>query len=659
MKLSNCRDRTPFNGQHCGDGKCDWLQCVDSLSDIKNPSRKFAYQLPDDTIWVLDFENEKWIEVTGGSDGSGGSKPTLIYSDDGYINVSGNGSYKVDLGLNETKLKDLIQQSGIAGPKGEKGDAGAPGEKGDTGAPGVKGEDGASGISEALEDGKVYGRKNGDWVEITGGSCVGSTIPIEVDVNGQEVNLRIVAPYGSEIDYSNYTVKAANNGTTVDLEFTTEYYHTYHFVNSEVQLDPIERFDIFDENDVLVASHPYYSAQSNGEGVEEAPKDGKQYARKDGTWTEVTSAPAGTTPIIFTATHGFTDDKIMVYGRGFETLEASDDWATFVTVKDSVTGALSNIQPVSKNYIDSTKTVAWHFELSTTQTAITTYANSSTGGGSSSWIYEFDYSDWNVTNPNSRGYIMNKPVTSQSHSGLWSVSPIPWNKNRPDYWLPFPFPEMINDNEMYQLLELGVNAITAISMPARWYLTSSSAKVKYSIGNFENGVWVESKVLNASASSGATVVLSISANDCIQVTDDVCQIWMKISASDGAFLESTGLAPHSSSVNVNEMVGRLPQGNMMLFTGQLAGGQSYLPPTLQRICIYGKLSPKLMTATNFMNLPKLTTVLNYWLDATNNPSSSTYNFFSNCPNLKDCYVGISSDVSNTKDVILYQKLERQ
>ena len=62
---------------------------------------------------------------------------------------------------------------GAKGDKGDKGDPGEPGadgakgDKGDKGDPGEPGADGG-GIPDAPTDGKTYGRKDGDWSEVTG-----------------------------------------------------------------------------------------------------------------------------------------------------------------------------------------------------------------------------------------------------------------------------------------------------------------------------------------------------------------------------------------------------------------------------------------------------------------------------------------------------------
>lgn len=40
-----------------------WLVPVNDLSEITNPSRDHAFILPDDSIWVLDFEGNRFIQI--------------------------------------------------------------------------------------------------------------------------------------------------------------------------------------------------------------------------------------------------------------------------------------------------------------------------------------------------------------------------------------------------------------------------------------------------------------------------------------------------------------------------------------------------------------------------------------------------------------------
>lgn len=76
--------------------------------------------------------------------------------------------FKIGDGI--TEWKDLP----YGGMQGEKGDKGDPGPQGPAGPEGPEGPEGPAGpqgpgIDDAPADGKIYGRKDEDWVEITGG----------------------------------------------------------------------------------------------------------------------------------------------------------------------------------------------------------------------------------------------------------------------------------------------------------------------------------------------------------------------------------------------------------------------------------------------------------------------------------------------------------
>lgn len=91
--------------------------------------------------------------------------------------------FKVGDGI--TEWKDLP----YGGMKGEKGDKGDPGPQGPAGPEGPEGPQGPAGpqgpgIDDAPADGKTYGRKDEDWVEITGGGGASGNIPIDIQ-NGE------------------------------------------------------------------------------------------------------------------------------------------------------------------------------------------------------------------------------------------------------------------------------------------------------------------------------------------------------------------------------------------------------------------------------------------------------------------------------------------
>ena len=88
-----------YNGEYL-------IMPVDDLGGILRPDRDHAYVLPDNTVWILGYDGETFIKISGGGTGN---SPTAIKNDDGYVNVSGSGTYAVTIGLNEAKATELIR----------------------------------------------------------------------------------------------------------------------------------------------------------------------------------------------------------------------------------------------------------------------------------------------------------------------------------------------------------------------------------------------------------------------------------------------------------------------------------------------------------------------------------------------------------------------
>ena len=85
----------------------------------------------------------------------------------------------------ETNTLIIGVPQGDIGPQGEKGEQGVQGDsiKGDIGPQGEKGDKGdpgpASGINEAPADGKIYGRKDAAWAEVTSGGGAGTVVSVD------------------------------------------------------------------------------------------------------------------------------------------------------------------------------------------------------------------------------------------------------------------------------------------------------------------------------------------------------------------------------------------------------------------------------------------------------------------------------------------------
>ncbi|MBL1226533.1 hypothetical protein [Enterococcus sp. BWR-S5] len=104
-KPSICNDanQKPAFPEFCDDGL--WEVPVNSLSDIKVANRDHAYILPDNSVWVLSHDGKRFIQLNV-QGGGGSGQPTQIENRDGLINVSGSGTYTVQLDLDKAQLKE-------------------------------------------------------------------------------------------------------------------------------------------------------------------------------------------------------------------------------------------------------------------------------------------------------------------------------------------------------------------------------------------------------------------------------------------------------------------------------------------------------------------------------------------------------------------------
>ncbi|MHC5215186.1 hypothetical protein ACYSNR_00855 [Enterococcus sp. LJL128] len=84
-----------------------WEVPVNDLSEITNPSRDYAYILPDNSVWVLNFDETGFVQLSGG--GSGG-QPTLIKNEDGMLTITGSGTYDVAANLSQSFIEKINQK---------------------------------------------------------------------------------------------------------------------------------------------------------------------------------------------------------------------------------------------------------------------------------------------------------------------------------------------------------------------------------------------------------------------------------------------------------------------------------------------------------------------------------------------------------------------
>ncbi|WP_242327819.1 pyocin knob domain-containing protein [Enterococcus avium] len=92
-----------------------WMEkAVDVLPSLDDASRNNIYILPDDTMWILNYEGNAFIEIGGNHSGG---RPTIIKNNDGYLLVEGSGTYSVAINVSENKIIELIDSNGYTTKK--------------------------------------------------------------------------------------------------------------------------------------------------------------------------------------------------------------------------------------------------------------------------------------------------------------------------------------------------------------------------------------------------------------------------------------------------------------------------------------------------------------------------------------------------------------
>ncbi|MBP1045087.1 hypothetical protein I6N96_02255 [Enterococcus sp. BWM-S5] len=95
--ICNLDTERPIFPVDCPDGW--WAVPVNDLSEIKKPDRDHAYLLPDNSVWILNYDGTAMIQLSDGGNGDG--QPTQITNTDGYITITGSGTHKVTADLSE------------------------------------------------------------------------------------------------------------------------------------------------------------------------------------------------------------------------------------------------------------------------------------------------------------------------------------------------------------------------------------------------------------------------------------------------------------------------------------------------------------------------------------------------------------------------------
>lgn len=130
--------RKPHASEDCMNGRV--FIPVENLEEIKFISRNHAYIMPDDSVWVLDYEGASPVLISGGSGGGGIPEAPK----DGKLYGRKSGKWTEVIGVKGEK--GAKGDKGDPGPQGLKGDKGDTGEQGPQGIQGEKGDPGAQGL---------------------------------------------------------------------------------------------------------------------------------------------------------------------------------------------------------------------------------------------------------------------------------------------------------------------------------------------------------------------------------------------------------------------------------------------------------------------------------------------------------------------------------
>lgn len=171
-------------------------------------------------------------------------------------------------------------EQGEPGPKGEPGADGAPGIQGPKGDPGQKGEKGDPGSDASVTKQNVEAVLTGDITSHNHDS--------------RYISKSNASAYTPTADYHPATKKYVDDTVAAVTDISDEVY-----ISEGTQPDGEQEIwvDLSDNTfDELV--------------VTEAPKDGKQYARQNGTWVEVEAAPKDETVKITVASNQLSDSNI-------------------------------------------------------------------------------------------------------------------------------------------------------------------------------------------------------------------------------------------------------------------------------------------------------------------------------------------------------------
>lgn len=202
-------------------------------------------------------------------------------------------------------------------------------------------------FDEAPRDGRTYGRSNGDWKAVEGGSTGTGTVTsvndIEPDANGNvDLPLPHVPTQVSELANDAHYITLAEVPTvsvptkTSELENdsgfittlppiptkTSELFNDSGFVKqTELQPVPTRTSELFNDSGFITIEQVPAQVIAT-----DAPRDGKQYARQDNAWSEVVATGGGssyTLPADFNHSSDGSAYRFYVNHKLFPTVEYS------------------------------------------------------------------------------------------------------------------------------------------------------------------------------------------------------------------------------------------------------------------------------------------------------------------------------------------------
>ena len=153
-----------------------------------------------------------------------------------------------------------------------------------------------SAVNDAPSDDKTYGRKNGEWAEVTGGGSaewgdITGTLSDQTDLQSAlnaKANTADLGALASK-DAVDYSTDVTNKPTLGALSSLDSIDYTSNKLTNKPTLGSLAAKSSVDYT-TEVTNKPTLGTMAE---VNDAPSDGKEYARKNGLWSEVTGGGGG------------------------------------------------------------------------------------------------------------------------------------------------------------------------------------------------------------------------------------------------------------------------------------------------------------------------------------------------------------------------------